>query len=105
MKIESAKLKDDFHGDIYWTKLYIISDDGSKTTAVLIGASHEFLWDLFKTKDLDKVKLGEWLNNLEQEWNGKDDTIFSKLVHYQPYATTQESKANVLEFLETKFTP
>lgn len=105
MKIYNENLINDFHRDTYWTRLHVESDDGVKKSTILLCASHEYFWDLFKSRDFSEEQLTEWLNKRIEEWKNKGERILDTSVHRKVYATTIEGEKNGYEFLLKEILP
>jgi len=105
MKVTIEKLREDFSRDTYWTRIYFESDDHQKESTVLICASREYLWDLFKARKPEEVKLEQWLQDAIKKWGFLGDKIFERKVYYDVYAETAEGRVNGLEFLKNEVVP
>lgn len=105
MKIDKKSLREDFSRDTYWTRIHFESDDQKKRSTVLICASQEYLEDFFHVRELDKIQLDQWLQNIIKKWESLDDKIFEKEIHYDVYANTPEGVANGSKFLQEEVKP
>jgi len=100
MIVTPGPLHEEFSRDNYWARIHFESNDKSKKTVVLICASSEYLWDLFRAKKVSEVKLDEWHKQIIKKWENRGENIFNKPVQYDVYANTDEGKINGLDFLK-----
>lgn len=105
MKIVKESVKDEFRRDTYWSRIHFESDNGESKATVLLCASHQYLWDLYHAKKLEEVKILEWYESVVKKWVAAGDVVFTKPVHYDVYANTQEGVDNGLNFLRNEVTP
>ena len=102
MKTERQKLKEDSTRDLYWSRIYFISDDGLKKSKVLLCASFEYIQQLLKKDAFEEADFDSWLEKVVKKWIKLKDDIFNQDIHYDVYATTKEGEANGLDFLLEK---
>lgn len=105
MNILRGRIIEDFHRDLYWTKIVVLSDDEKKRTQIFASATMEYLEDTFKLKGKEKLSeehLNKWLNEVANKWKKLGEDIFSQDIHYDVYANTTEGEANGLDFLLAK---
>jgi len=105
MKITRGSIKEDFHRDLYWTRIYFESNDGQKTSTVLVSASEEYFWDLLHTRQFGKIELEKWLKSVIVKWESLGDDILKEKIYYDSYATTYEAKMKGIEFLQKEIEP
>ena len=98
-------MHEDSNRDNYWSRIYFESYDQQKKSVVLICASREYLWDIFRARNFEEVKLEQWFKNVIKKWESLGEEIFKKEIHYDVYAETPEGEINGLEFLEKEITP
>lgn len=103
MKTEIENIVEDFHRDTYWTRLHIYS--GDQKTTILACASLEYLWDHFGTREISKDSLEKWAQEVIKKWEAEGTQVFSRHVHYDVYATTEEGVQNGRSFLQKEVTP
>lgn len=102
MKIQKEKIIQEFDRDLYWTRLFISSDNGSRETKILAAASEEYLRDVNKLPGGSKLAqshLEQWLDSVEQKWTRLGEMVFNQDVHYDVYSVTKEGEANGIDFL------
>src|SRR3989338_6440798 len=104
MKVTPEKLREEFDRDTYWARIHFVSDE-QKESAVLVCASHEYFWDIFKTKDYTEEMLKKWYESVVSKWKNTGEKIFEKPVHYDVYATSQLGIQNGIDFLENEVHP
>lgn len=106
MKVTIGELHEDFSRDTYWARVFLESDDGRKRTTLLTCASHEYLWDLFKSNKftMDDVR-DVWLKKVIDRCISAGDSTFNTKVLRYVYAMTDEGRENGMEFLEREISP
>lgn len=104
MKVTKGQLRNHFSRDTYWSRIHFDSDDGQHSV-VLISASAEYFWNLFKTRDFKEDDLEKWYATIIEKWQKYGEKVFEKPVHYDVYATTAVGKENGYEFLKNEITP
>lgn len=105
MKIEKGRIIEEFSRDMYWTRIIITSDDETKKSNILVAASEEYLWDLYKLhggSQLNEEHFSKWLDSVIEKWLALGEEIFKQSVHYDVYSVTHEGETNGLEFLINK---
>ncbi len=100
MKVVLEKVRREFHRDVYWTKLHLISDDGTEETLVIMCASFEYLSQYFKKHKFTDFELEEWSASVSEKWKNQTGNIFSKNEYFDIYTTTEEGYTSTLLFLE-----
>ena len=102
MKIQKDLLQEDFSRDLYWIRIFFISDDGIKRTKILSSSSVEYWSQVFGIPIGNKItpEIAEpWINLIIEKWSKLGDEIFNQDIHYDVYATTLDGEANGLNFL------
>lgn len=105
MEIIKGPIKEDFSRDLFWTKVIFRNDSRTRQTQILVCASQEYLDDLHKLSDPQKLSqehLDRWLQVVIEKWLKLEADIFEKDVHYDVYANTEKGEANGIDFLLTK---
>ncbi|MCK9445274.1 hypothetical protein M0Q50_00090 [bacterium] len=100
MKMLQEKIKNDDLRDTYWTRVYISSNDESQKTKLLICVSHEYIFSLFNTTELDEAKINQWFEGVIKKWELQEETIFNKEINFDIYANTLEGRERGLKFLK-----
>ncbi len=101
MKFKEQNLKNDFSRDIYWTQIYVFSDDEKLVSRILICASYEFFCNLLKKTTFNENELENWKKEIVKKWVDKGDNLLDKDIHYDVYSTTEEGEDNGLNFLKS----
>jgi hypothetical protein len=102
MIVKKEKVREEFHRDLFWTRILIISDEGLKKTQILTCASQEYLEDYYRLsggQKLEKVHFDEWLNRVVKKWEKLGEEIFNQEIHYDVYTNTEKGEANGTDFL------
>lgn len=102
MKIATQKIQEDTSRDLYWGRIYFLSDDESRKSKVLLCASFEFLQQLLGKDRFQDADFESWLKAAIDKWSKLGDEIFNQDIHYDTYATTKEGEAKGLDFLLEK---
>ena len=102
MKILPSKLNNNTSRDVYWTRLYVESDQGNKSTQVLFCACYEYLCEKLEINEFSEDQLQTLLDDFIEEVKSQEDAIFSKPIHYVVRASTREGGLNALSFLENE---
>jgi hypothetical protein len=101
-------IKDNIHHsasrDSYWSRVHLKSSS-NKETLLFVCASHEYLGNFLKTRELNDNTLRVWLEEVVTEWQLKGESIFKKPVHLEVKAITEYGYKNGLEFLEKEIIP
>lgn len=102
MKIEKGIFHEDFHRDLYWTRVLFISDDEKKRSQILTCSSVEYWhqkWGVPMGEKVSEEKANQWVDQVVNKWSKLGEEIFNQDKHYDVYATTPEGEANGIDFL------
>lgn len=100
MKYRKESLKEDQSKDIYWSRLHVSSDDESKKTTVIYGASDQFLQMKFNKAPVEMADARNWEPEVIKKWESKGETILDKKIHYDPYGSDEEGNQNLTNVLK-----
>ncbi len=105
MRIQRESIREDFHRDLYWSRLIFSSDDEKKRTQVLTCATEEYLMSISKApheNGISKQELEAWLTGVEAKWAKLGKDILNQDVHYDVYSSTPGGETNGLNYLMGK---
>ena len=89
--------------ELFWVRINLKSDDGSKASQILALATMEFLADFYRipgNQIVSFTEVNKWINDFVlKKWEKLKDTIFDQATHYDVYANSSEGESRGLNFL------
>ena len=100
MKITHEKIKEDANRDLYWTKVFVESDDKMSQSVLLTCASWEYMLDKNRANNVTEKFLNDWIDEVVSKTKKSGNNFFRNKINYDVYANTKDGKINGLEFLK-----
>ena len=101
MKIIKEKYKFDGKLNIYWGRIYFISDNKEWKSRVLWYATYEYLRQRLRIEKMNDRELDHFANIVVNKWKKLKNGIFRKEAYYDVYKLDAEADGG-LDYLRDK---
>ena len=100
MKIVKERFKFETKFNLYWGRIYFISDDKRWKTKILWAATREYLREILLTEKPNEDELDKFANKIVQKWKTVKRGVFVRGLHYDIHGISPAEEAAALRFFK-----